>query len=238
MYYSSAKLSKQYLSLLLLLVLVACTPSLANPDLNTPNMASTPSMTATNLPVISFATPGFTPSVTTTSLPVTLATPAFIPLQPTPQNVLGGGTVESGPFLFDLRLFADTSFNQEPVASSLYSDMNGVGAFMYWCYQGDEPIGPIETYWGTLPQLSQLIQETYASIQPGGCGGRTGGILLPGGFFLSGESKVGDRVQVALKVRAGDEEFGAVISFALAQGPNGFEPINISVMPLQEQNGG
>jgi len=122
-------------------------------------------------------------------------------------------------------------------ATSLYSDMNGIGSFMYWCYQGSEPIGPIETYWGTLPQLNQLLQETYESIQPGSCGGRTGGILLPGGFFMSGESKAGDRVQVALKVRTGDKEFGAVISFTLIQGPSGFEPINISVTPLQENGG-
>jgi hypothetical protein len=145
--------------------------------------------------------------------------------------------IESGLFRFDLRLFYDASLNQQPVATSLYSDMNGIGSVMYWCYQGSEPIGPVETYWGTLPQLDQLLQETYELIQPGSCGGRTGGVLLPGGFFMSGESKVGDRVQVALKVRTGDKEFGAVISFTLTQGPNGFEPINISVTPLQENSG-
>jgi hypothetical protein len=163
--------------------------------------------------------------------------PLFIPLQPTPTDTIGGGTVENGPFFFDLRLFHDSSFNQQPVASSLYSDMNGIGSFMYWCYQGNKPSGPIETYWGTLPQLNQLLQETYVSVQPGSCGGRTGGIMLPGGSFLSGESKAGDQVQVVLKVRTADGEFGATISFTLTQGSNGFEPIDISVKPLQEPGG-
>lgn len=206
--------------LFLPVAIVACASSPTRP---TPTLALTPTPSVTATVAVSSPTnePGFIPS----------------PPQPTPPNVIGGGVIESGPFQFDLRLFYDASFNQQPVASSLYSDMNGIGSFMYWCYQGSEPIGPIETYWGTLPQLNQLLQETYESIQPGSCGGRTGGILLPGGFFINGESKVGDRVQVVLKVRTGDKEFGAVISFILTQGPNGFEPINISVTPLQENGG-
>jgi|SRR5581483_8991207 hypothetical protein len=213
---SSTKLIIRIVILLLPVAIVACTSSLTR---------ITPALTPTSMPSV------------TTTIAVSSPTnePGFIPLlrQPTPTDVIGGGVTGSGPFRFDLRLFYDASLNQQPVATSLYSDMNGIGSFMYWCYQGSEPIGPIETYWGTVPQLNQLLQETYESIQPGSCGGRTGGILLPGGFFISGESKVGDRVQVALKVRTGDKEFGAVISFTLTQGPNGFEPTNISVTPLQ-----
>lgn len=211
--------TKRSVVLLLMIVLAACAPT---------------SPTITNvMPNLRQSSP-IPPTLTSVLL---TSEPLFVPPQPTPQSVVGGGMVENGPFLFDLRLFNDTSFSQQPIASSLYSDMNGAGSFMYWCYQGSEPIGPIETYWGTLPQLNQLLQETYESIQPGSCGGRTGGILLPGGLFIDGESKVGDWVQVALKVRTGDKEFGAVISFTLTQGPNGFEPINISVTPLQENGG-
>lgn len=210
---SSIKLiTRRTVILLVSVVIVACT-SRPTPAL-TPS--PTPSVTATIVVRSPTNEPGFVP---------------FLP-QPTPPNVIGDGVIENGPFWFDLRLFYDASFNQQPVATSLYSDMNGIGSFMYWCYKGSEPIGPIESYWGTLPQINQLLQETYESIQPGSCGGRTGGILLPGGFFMSGESKVGDRVQVALKVRAADKEFGAVISFTLTQGPNGFEPANISVTSL------
>lgn len=155
------------------------------------------------------------------------------PPQPTPQNVLGGGTVSDGHFVFDLRLFRDPAFDEHPVATSLYSDMEGIGAWMYWYYTGADTIGPVETYWGTLPQLDQLLQETYNSVQLGSSGGRTGGVMLPGGFFVPGESKPGDRVQVALKVVTPDGEYGGLLVFTLTQGTNGFEPTNISVDVLK-----
>jgi hypothetical protein len=161
------------------------------------------------------------------------ALPTIIPPQPTPENIIGGATVQDGLFIFDLRLFREADLNQQPVATSLYSDMNGIGTYMYWIYQGINPIGPVETYWGTLPHFDQLHQETYASISHGKCGGRTGGVLLPGGFFMSGKSGVGDHVQVGLKVHTPSGEFGAVLIFTLAKGPNGFEPVDISVKALQ-----
>lgn len=214
------RVTKRSLSLSLLLVLSACAPTSHTVAIITPNPSQTLPMrqTLTSIPLIS--------------------EPLFVPLQPTPQSVVGGGMVESGPFLFDLRLFYDASFNRQPITSSLYSDMDGIGSFMYWCYQGNEPSGPIETYWGTLPQLNQLSQETYVLVQPGSCGGRTGGIMLPGGLFLEGESKVGDQIQVALRVKTLDGEFGAILIFTLTQGPNGFQPIDISVEPLKKTNGG
>jgi hypothetical protein len=176
------------------------------------------------------------PAVITSALPppgnvtggATIQDTPFPP-QPTPGNVISGGTVKDGLFVFDLRLFRDPSFSQQPVATSLYSDLNGIGAYMYWFYQGSDVIGPVETYWGTLPSLNQLQSETYPSISLGSRGGRTGGILLPGGFFLSGETKAGDRIQVALKIHTPNGDFGAVLVFTLKQGANGFEPTDISI---------
>ncbi len=155
------------------------------------------------------------------------------PAQPTPQNVLASGTVLDGPFLFDLRLFRDPSFNPHPVAASLYGDLDGVGAWMYWFYNGPAPIGPIETYWGTVPHVERLLQGTYPTIRTGSSGGRTGGVMLPGGFLIEGESKTGDRIQVALKVVTPDGEYGAVLAFTLQKSRNGFEPADVSVDVLQ-----
>ncbi len=160
----------------------------------------------------------------------------IIPPQPTPPSVLGGGTVFDGHFVFDLRLIRDPVFNQHPVATSLYSDMEGIGAWMYWFYNGADVIGPVETYWGTLPHVDQLIQETYPSIQIGSSGGRNGGVMLPGGFFMPGESKPGDRIQVALKVITPDGEHGGVLAFTLIRGANGLEPSDILVDILKSGN--
>lgn len=60
-----------------------------------------------------------------------------------------------------------------------------------------------------------------------------GGINLPGGFYIPGESESGDEIQVVLKVTTPDSEYGAVLIFTLHQGSSGFEPTNISVKPLQ-----
>ncbi len=163
-------------------------------------------------------------------------TPMAVP-QPTPEDVLGGGTVFDGPFIFELRLFRDPSLNRHPVAASLYSDLDGFGAWMYWFYNGADPIGPVETHWGTLSPdgqfvLDQLLQASYPLIQTGTSGGREGGVLLPGGFFTPGQSAVGDRIHVALKVTTPAGDYGAVLVFSLEQGLNGFEPAGISVDKL------
>jgi DNA-binding CsgD family transcriptional regulator len=146
----------------------AATPSVP------PELLSTPLASSTVLPKEPVA------SIETT-IPV-------IPPQPTPGDILGGGTVSDGHFVFDLRLFRDASLGQHPVTTSLYSDLEGTGAWMYWFYTGADTIGPVETYWGTLPQLDQLLQERYAVIQLGSSGGRSGGVMLPGGAFIPGES--------------------------------------------------
>ena len=156
------------------------------------------------------------------ALPVTAA-------QPTPAHAVGGGTVQDGPFSFDLRLIQDPSLTQQPVAPSLYSDLEGFGSYMYWSYTGSEVIGPVTTYCGTEPQVDQLLQATHALVQIGSRGGRTGGILLPGGSMMPGQSRAGDRERVVLKVTAPNGDYGAVLLFTLKQGADGFEPKDISV---------
>lgn len=154
------------------------------------------------------------------------------PPEPTPADVLGGGSVQDGPFTFDLRLFRDPAFTPQPVAPSLYSDMQGWGAYTYWTYTGSEVIGPVTTYWGTEPQVDQLLQATYSLVAIGSSGGRTGGILLPGGSMIPGRSQAGDRERLVLKVTTPRGDFGAVLLFTLQRGSSGFEPIDISTEPL------
>jgi hypothetical protein len=162
------------------------------------------------------------------------ATPSIPPPQPqpTPQDVLGGGTIANGPFTFDLRLIRDASFSRQPVTTSLYSDLETIGAWTYWFYTGEAAIGPVQTWYGTVPQVEALLQAAYPSVQPGSSGGRSGGVLLPGGAYMAGSSQPGDRVQLVLRVTTAGAEYGAMLSFTLQQGPNGLEPSNITVEPL------
>lgn len=187
--------------------------------------------------------PTFTPMPTITGETPAIYTPSAsiqdfsLTPQPTPGNIIGGGTIKNGPFIFDLRLFRDSSFNQQPVATSLYSDLDGIGEYMYWFYQGNDKIGPVETDWGTLPDLlNGLPSASSPVIEKGSSGGRTGGVLLPGGPFLAGKSSAGDQIQLALKVLTPNGNYDAVLQFTLSQGTNGFEPINISVVNLPTGN--
>ncbi len=157
--------------------------------------------------------------------------PVAVP-QPTPADGLGGGAVQDGPFTFDLRLFRDPTLTLQPLSPSLYSDLQGCGAYMYWSYTGTEVIGPVTTYWGTQPHVEQLLQATYSSVSTGSTGGRTGGILLPGGAMIPGHSQAGDREQLVLKVVTPNGDFGAILLFTLQKGARGLEPAEISIEPL------
>ncbi len=84
-----------------------------------------------------------------------------------------------------------------------------------------------------MPHVERLLQETYPTMWTGSSGGRTGCLMLPGGFLIEGESKAGDRVQVALKVVTPDGEYGAVLTFTLQKSRNGFKPADVSVDVLR-----
>lgn len=166
-----------------------------------------------------------------------VADPVVAPQEPTPAYALGGGTLVDGPLTFDLRLFRDSNYRQDPIAPSLYSDLVGIGAYMHWSYDGAYLEGPVQVFWGTLPETGELLQDGAPFLERGSRGGRTGGVLLPGGPFLPGESKAGDRVRVALQVSSPEASFCAVLSFTLREGPLGLEPLDIST-GLMSANGG
>jgi hypothetical protein len=153
-----------------------------------------------------------------------------VPPQPTPEHIIGGGTVQDGPFTFFLWLFRDPTMNRQPTITSLYSDLNGVGVYQSWVYRGPDLNAAVQVYGGTLPQLD-LIME-YPSLTSGQGDGRMGGVVLPGGFVMPGKSHAGDQVQIAMKVVTPQGEYGAVLAFVLQQGPSGFEPADISVSIL------
>lgn len=218
---------KHFIGLVLLLSLAACggqvrltpppvTATRPNPAVS-PTSSPTPAVTAT------------LPSASTVPPSGGLLEPgsAPIPPQPTPADIVGGGIIQNGPFIFYLWLFRDPMFNPQPDITSLYSDLDGFGIYMSWVYQGVDLEGPVHVSWGTLPQLREF--DVYPTLTHGQGGGGEGGIGLPGGrfSFIPGESKAGDRVQVGMKVDTPQGEYGAVLTFTLQQGARGFEPTDI-----------
>ncbi len=157
---------------------------------------------------------------------------AALPPEPTPSERLNGGLVQNGPFTFFLWIYQDPSLTQNPATTSLYSDLNGYGAYLFWVYQGPDLPGPIVEWFGTELNLQEL--NTYSGLKTNDQGGRSGGILLPGGFFAPGKSNPDDRVKLVIKLVASDRIYGAYLTFTLQNGPKGWQPEGIGVPMVLE----
>lgn len=196
----------------------------------TPQAASTPLPEKTPTAIATAtATP---PGVATVAGGVQLLEPqdAPVPQVPTPADIINGGIIRDGPFIFYLYLFRDPMFSPSPDIPSLYSDLDGMAAYMSWVYQGADLETPAHFSWGTWPDLHVFATENALSNRQGG-GGELG-IHLPGGQLSPGQSKAGDRIQVGIKVQTSQGEYGAVLSFSLQEGPGGFVPGDVTVEAL------
>lgn len=154
----------------------------------------------------------------------------MVPYLLTPEQPLGGGTIQDGPFKFDLRLYRDPAFGAKPVAPSLYSDLEGIGVYSVWEYHGPDLAGPVTVYWGIEPDVSALLsqaQYVQEGVHDGDSNGRSGGLILPVG------SQAGDVVRAILKIETTQETYGAVMSFILKEGSQGLEPTEVSVQSLE-----
>ena len=200
-----------------------------------PPTAPLPTMTRpapTLIPVESPTGPPTMPAVLTpteTAAPLSERT-IRIPHLPTPEQSLGGGTVQDGLFTFDLRLYRDPRLSANPVAPSLYSDLEGIGIYAVWGYQGPGLSAPVTVSWGVEPDVEELLQQAQYiqdGVQAGDGDGRNGGILLPAG------SQAGDVVRAILKIETAQKTYGAVMGFTLKEGGQGLEPADISVQPLE-----
>jgi len=208
------------------------TPRPPEPEVKDGETGSASALQPVNPPPPPTPTP-VPPSATPVPLTLTTteATPEVpsIPPQPTPENPIGGGTVESGPFTFTLLLYQDDTLSPTTdVGPWAYSDLPGVGWYIGWVYHDPSLQGPISELWGTQPDVEPRVGRD--KLQEGDHGGRAGG-----GVLLPGTSQVGDSVRLVTKVQTPHGSYGAALRFVLRQGTDGFEPTNISVEALPSQ---
>lgn len=174
------------------------------------------------------------PSPTLESIPLPEpGIPASLSPQPTPEAIINGGVVQDGPFTFFVWLFQDPSFNPEPATTSLYSDLSGYGVYLFWVYQGPGLPGPVTEWVGVEPNLQEL--NTYANLKANDQGGRSGGVLLPGGFYIPGQSSPGDRLRLVIELVTGEGTYGAALPFTLQQAPQGWQPGEVGVALALEE---
>lgn len=201
-------------------VIIGCSPMERLTTTNPPEPANTATQLSTKqAPTVNVTQ---TPGTLATSTPPNILLFAF----PTPRVPISSSVVQDNPFTFDIRFYRDAMFGKNPVAPSLYSDMEGIGIYFTWEYQGPGLPPPATVYWGIDPNINALLQQyEYQTngIKDGDSNGWMGGITLPSG------SKVGDQLEALVRIDTGGKSYGAVIQFYIRQGTNGFEPGNVTV---------
>lgn len=162
--------------------------------------------------------------------------PSLLPPTPQPQQILGGGSVESGPFTFILWVIKDPDFGHNPVAPSLYSDLEGRAVYMGWMYRGETTFaGPVFEYWGLpLPRPDALPAE-YARVEPGWGGGRVAGVHFRPDL-LPAEKPPEGPVRVGFLLITPQGPYGACIRFALTGDGRDIDPASIGLghLPCEE----
>jgi hypothetical protein len=180
--------------------------------------------------------PTITPTETTVSpLPTETASPEVLsggtsPLPPsfppTPENSLEVQVFQSGPFLFDFRIYRDPVFQQNPPMVWMYSDLTGIGSYVSWIYHGPEFQGPVVERWGLCPDVQPIAENPV--LRDGNFGVREGGFALP-------SRQPGDRVWFVYELETPQGTFGGCFGFTLRQGDQGLEPADITIRPLNPE---
>lgn len=147
------------------------------------------------------------------------------PPPPTPHNTLTSATFQSGPFLFDFRLYQDPGFGPDAAMAWQYSDIPGMGHYVSWVYHSPER-NDITEAWGICPDVSP--RTGIGDIRDGWTEMEDGGFLLPKG------SQPGDQIKFVYEIITSEGTYGGVIRFTLAQGAQGFEPIGITITSLKQ----
>ncbi len=184
---------------------------------------TSPSPTATSLPALQVRALSKESCSTVVPEP-----PSMANLAKRPEGLLGGGTVPSGDFFFDLWLYCDKELSPESSIPSQYSDIAGLGIHYSWLYNGPGIEGKVEELRGFEDDI-KYFSGFDGGISIGSMGSYTGGIHFPDRVFpISSE----DPIRFYLEVRTSQGTFGAMISFVLEQGPNGLDLSNMQVEPL------
>ena len=134
-----------------------------------------------------------------------------------------------GPFDFEIFLYQDPGFSQNPTMTWMYSDIPGVGTRVSWIYHGTGINDPVAESWGICPDISP--RTIVSGVKDGDNSIREGGILLPP------NAAPGSLVQYVFKLETSQGTYGGVLSFLLAQGIQWLEPSKVTIygfdQPLQ-----
>jgi hypothetical protein len=152
------------------------------------------------------------------------------------ETAIGGGTLASGDFEFELWVICADRFRRE--ASTYGEDfslIDHLGLSVRWKYTGAAREGHVTPFGGIEPYVEQLFDGvTYQAIEPGLAMQRVFGINLPSGVIADWEA-ADTQLRYAAKVQLPDGRIeGAALVFSLIRSPEGLVVWAVAVEPLTE----
>lgn len=152
------------------------------------------------------------------------------------ETAIGGGTLASGDFEFELWVICADRFRRE--ASTYGEDfslIDHLGLSVRWKYTGAAREGHVTPFGGIEPYVEQLFDGvTYQAIEPGLAMQRVFGINLPSGV-IADWGAADTQLRYAAKVQLPDGRIeGAALVFSLIRSPEGLVVWAVAVEPLTE----
>jgi len=149
-------------------------------------------------------------------------------------STLGGGLVESKEFAIELFLYCDPVFRPEASGTDFQSDIGGLAIYHNWRYDAPYDSGPIDGFFGIMPDIRWLSGQGPTTSQGHVSQGQPTGIHLPSNTAYDFSKPTTLRFFYLLQTGSGQIS-GAVLSFDLQQIPDGLQPTNVSIIALSDQ---
>lgn len=162
----------------------------------------------------------------------------YLPEHPT--QLIDGGHVQSGDFIFEIWLGCDSLFGPDAELGNHHSDIPGLGVHLVLSYQGATEKGQIVDSWGVggkgVPPLIEGSGSSSSGVIAPGIATQLTGIRIPPQLFPSLTNPEGIPLEFVYQARNPEGEWtGAALSFTLINKPEGFYLTDINIQPLSAE---
>jgi hypothetical protein len=162
----------------------------------------------------------------------------YLPMYPT--QIIDGGFVQSGDFIFEILLGCDSLFGPNAEVSNHYSDIPGLGAHLVLSYRGSAEEGEILEAWGVREAGTQSVAGGEGSSMSGmiasSISTQLTGLRFPSELLPTLSHPGEYPLEFVYQARNPQGAWtGAVLGFTLVNQPDGFYLTDIEIQPLSSQ---
>lgn len=181
--------------------------------------------------------PAVAPQACSPSGPVEMLL-GYLPEHPT--QMISGGNVQSGDFIFEIWLGCDSLFGPDAEYSNHYSDIPGLGFHLALSYRGGTLDGEIIEAWGVQGEGVQATMDRDGSSTSGKISSsrmtHLTGLRIPPELLQNLSQANELPLEFIYQARDPQGEWaGAALFFTLIYKPDGFYLSDITIQPLSAQ---